>query len=118
MSASEPARPSVRVWRRADFDPKAARRDAEVSGLKETASSSTTLTPAGTVGRSGDQRHDGLGFIRRRLRSMLRKQKHRPGQGRCLNDHKQWPNSFFANLGLFTMSTAHQLARQSRCGNN
>jgi RNA-directed DNA polymerase len=58
------------------------------------------------------------GFIRRRLRAMLRKQKHRPGQGRCLNDHKQWPNAFFAGLGLFTMSKVHQLARQSRCGNN
>lgn len=58
------------------------------------------------------------GFIRRRLRAMLRKQKHRPGQGRCLNDHKQWPNAFFAGLGLFTMSRVHQLARQSRCGNN
>ncbi|MGH8857243.1 MAG: group II intron reverse transcriptase/maturase [Polaromonas sp.] len=58
------------------------------------------------------------GFVRRRLRAMLRKQKHRPGQGRCLNDHKRWPNSFFANLGLFTLSAAHQLARQSRCGNN
>lgn len=58
------------------------------------------------------------GFIRRRLRAMLRKQKHRPGQGRCFNDHKQWPNAFFAGLGLFTMSAAHQLARQSRCGNN
>jgi RNA-directed DNA polymerase len=58
------------------------------------------------------------GFIRRRLRSMLRKQKHRPGQGRCFNDHKQWPNAFFAGLGLFTMSEAHELARQSRCGNN
>ena len=58
------------------------------------------------------------GFVRRRLRAMLRKQKHRPGQGRCLNDHKQWPNAFFADLGLFTMSAAHHLARQSRCGNN
>ena len=58
------------------------------------------------------------GFIRRRLRAMLRKQKHRPGQGRCRNDHKQWPNAFFADLGLFTMSEAHHLARQSRCGNN
>jgi len=58
------------------------------------------------------------GFIRRRLRAMLRKQKHRPGQGRCLQDHKQWPNAFFADLGLFTMSAANQLARQSRCGNN
>lgn len=58
------------------------------------------------------------GFVRRRLRAVLRRQKHRPGQGRCLNDHKQWPNAFFADLGLFTMSDAHQLARQSRCGNN
>lgn len=54
------------------------------------------------------------GFVRRRLRAMLRKQNHRPGQGRCLNDHKRWPNSFFAELGLFTMSEAHRLARQSR----
>ena len=29
------------------------------------------------------------GFVRCRLRAMLRKQKHRPGQGRCLRDHKQ-----------------------------
>jgi len=58
------------------------------------------------------------GFVRRRLRAMLRKQQHRPGQGRCFNDHKRWPNSFFADLGLFTMSEAHQSARQSRCGNN
>ena len=54
------------------------------------------------------------GFIRRRLRAMLRKQKHRPSQGRCLNDHRRWPNSFFADLGLFTMSEAHRLARRSR----
>ena len=58
------------------------------------------------------------GFVRRRLRAMLRRQKHRPGQGRCLRDHKQWPNAFFADLGLFTMYEAHQSARQSRCGNN
>ena len=58
------------------------------------------------------------GFVRRRLRAMLRRQKHRPGQGRCLRDHQQWPNAFFADLGLFTMSEAHRLARQSRCGPN
>jgi RNA-directed DNA polymerase len=51
------------------------------------------------------------GFVRRRLRAMLRKQKHRPGQGNCLRDHKQWPNALFASLGLFTMSEAHRLAR-------
>ena len=54
------------------------------------------------------------GFVRRRLRATLRRQKHRPGQGRCLRDHQQWPNAFFADLGLFTMSEAHRLARQSR----
>jgi RNA-directed DNA polymerase len=58
------------------------------------------------------------GFVRRRLRALLRRQLHRPGQGRCLRDHSRWPNAFFANLGLFTMSEALRLARQSRCGNN
>jgi RNA-directed DNA polymerase len=54
------------------------------------------------------------GFVRRRLRAVLRRQQHRPGQGRCLRDHQQWPNSFFADLGLFTMCEAHRLACQSR----
>jgi RNA-directed DNA polymerase len=54
------------------------------------------------------------GFVRRRLRAVLRRQQHRPGQGRCLRDHQQWPNSFFADLGLFTMYEAHRLACQSR----
>ena len=58
------------------------------------------------------------GFVRRRLRAILRRQQHRPGQGRCRLDHTQWPNAFFADLGLFTMSAAHRVARQSRCGNN
>jgi RNA-directed DNA polymerase len=58
------------------------------------------------------------GFVRRRLRAILRRQKHRPGQGRCRLDHTHWPNAFFADLGLFTMSAAHRVARQSRCGNN
>jgi retron-type reverse transcriptase len=40
------------------------------------------------------------------------------GQGHCFNDHRQWQNSFFADLGLFTMCVAHQLVRQSRYGNN
>ncbi len=54
------------------------------------------------------------GFIRRRLRAILRKQEKRPGMGRCHEDHKRWPNAYFANLGLFTMTQAHQLASQSR----
>jgi RNA-directed DNA polymerase len=58
------------------------------------------------------------GFVRRRLRAILRRQEHRPGQGHCRHDHQRWPNAFFAKLGLFTMSEALSLARQSRCGND
>jgi RNA-directed DNA polymerase len=54
------------------------------------------------------------GFVRRRLRAILRKQEKRPGAGRCLNDHQRWPNAFFANHGLFTLSTAREQARHSR----
>ena len=46
------------------------------------------------------------GFIRRRLRSLLRKQKKRPGHGHCLADHKIWPNTFFAKAGLFALKAA------------
>jgi len=53
------------------------------------------------------------GFIRRRLRSLLRKQEKRPGMGRCYDDQRRWPNVYFANLGLFTMATALR-ANQSR----
>jgi RNA-directed DNA polymerase len=54
------------------------------------------------------------GFIRRRLRAILRKQDKRPGIGRCFNDHLRWPNAFFATQGLFTMIAARELASQSR----
>lgn len=54
------------------------------------------------------------GFIRRRLRSFLRQQEKRPGFGRCLTDHKRWKNAFFADAGLFTLTTAWMSARQSR----
>ena len=54
------------------------------------------------------------GFIRRRLRAMLRKQQQRPGFGRCLADHRRWPNAFFAQAGLLALHTAWQTARHSR----
>lgn len=50
------------------------------------------------------------GFIRRRLRALLRKQQKRPGFGRCQADQVRWPNAFFAEMGLFTMAEAHALA--------
>lgn len=54
------------------------------------------------------------GFIRRRLRAILRKQEKRPGFGRCHADHKRWPNAYFAALGLFTMTEARLMACQPR----
>jgi RNA-directed DNA polymerase len=54
------------------------------------------------------------GFVRRRLRAILRKQEKRPGIGRCLTDHQRWPNAFFATQGLFTLRTAFELARHPR----
>jgi RNA-directed DNA polymerase len=56
-------------------------------------------------------------FIRRRLRSLLRKQDKRPGFGRCRADHQRWPNAFFAHAGLLALDTAWHSARHSRCGN-
>jgi RNA-directed DNA polymerase len=54
------------------------------------------------------------GRVRRRLRALLRKQEKRPGMGRCFDDHRRWPNTFFAIQGLFTITAAHGLASQSR----
>lgn len=54
------------------------------------------------------------GFVRRRLRAILRKQEKRPGIGRCRADHQRWPNAFFASHGLFTLRTAYEQARHSR----
>jgi RNA-directed DNA polymerase len=51
------------------------------------------------------------GFVRRRLRAILRKQDRRPSMGRSEADHRQWTNAFFAELGLFTLRTAHENAR-------
>lgn len=55
------------------------------------------------------------GFVRRRLRSILRKfHKKSGGTGRNVLDHKAWPNTFFAKLGLFTMHEAYVNASESR----
>ena len=53
-------------------------------------------------------------FVRRRLRAILRKREKRPGYGSTPDDHKRWPNAFFASHGLFTLHEAHVAARQSR----
>lgn len=54
------------------------------------------------------------GFVRRRLRSMARRHRRkRGGTGRALCDHLEWPNAFFAELGLFSLHEA-RLALASR----
>jgi RNA-directed DNA polymerase len=53
-------------------------------------------------------------MIRRRLRAILRKQEKRPSMGQSKEDHKRWPNAFFADLGLFTLLTALEDARHSQ----
>ena len=52
------------------------------------------------------------GWIRMRLRSILRKRHHKRGRGRGV-DHQKWPNVYFRNLGLFSQVAAHSLACQS-----
>ncbi len=55
------------------------------------------------------------GWVRLRLRSILRRRRHQRGAGRGLS-HYRWPNAYFAKLGLFTMTTARAAARQSPQG--
>ena len=43
------------------------------------------------------------GWLRRRLRAMLRKREKRPGYGRSEADSRQWPNRWFAAQGLFSL---------------
>lgn len=51
------------------------------------------------------------GWIRMRLRSILRKRDKRKGRGRGL-DHYRWPNAFFAEHGLFSLTKAYAQASQ------
>ncbi len=52
------------------------------------------------------------GWIRMRLRSLLRKRRGGQGRGRG-SDHQRWPNAFFAKQGLYSLKTAHAKACQS-----
>ena len=52
------------------------------------------------------------GWIRMRLRSILRKRQRKKGRGRG-RDHQRWPNASFADAGLFSLVAAHRAACQS-----
>ena len=51
------------------------------------------------------------GWVRMRLRSILRCRRRRRGCGRG-RDHQLWPKAFFAARGSFSLVTAHALACQ------
>jgi RNA-directed DNA polymerase len=53
------------------------------------------------------------GWVRMRLRSILRRQIGRRGRGRG-RDHHRWPNAYFTERGLFVLTTAHALAVSPR----
>jgi RNA-directed DNA polymerase len=52
------------------------------------------------------------GWVRGRLRSLLRQRSGRRGRA-CGEDHHRWPNVFFAEQGLFSLAHAHAAACQS-----
>ena len=52
------------------------------------------------------------GWIRRRLRRILRKRDGREGNS-IGADHQRYPNAFFAKLGFFSLKETHTLACQS-----
>lgn len=52
------------------------------------------------------------GWIRMRLRSILRKRRRGKGRGRG-RDHQRWPNAYFAAQGLFSTLAASAAAGQS-----
>ena len=58
-------------------------------------------------------RHDG--WIRMRLRSILRKRIHLKGRGRG-QDHHRWPNAYFAEHGLFSLVAAYEQLVNPRGG--
>lgn len=52
------------------------------------------------------------GWVRMRLRNILRKHAGKRGRGHG-SDHRRWPNAYFANLGLYSLKTARERACQS-----
>ena len=52
-------------------------------------------------------------WIRRRLRTILRRRKHQRGQAKTKRDHLRWPNAYFAEQGLLSLEAAFVEARQS-----
>ena len=52
-------------------------------------------------------------WIRRRLRTILRRRKRQRGEAKTKRDHQRWPNAYFEEQGLITLESAFAEARQS-----
>jgi RNA-directed DNA polymerase len=48
------------------------------------------------------------GYMRGRLRSILRKRRKKKGLGRG-KDHQRWPNVYFTTMGLYSLKQAHRM---------
>jgi RNA-directed DNA polymerase len=109
-------------------------RKKSMDKLKETVRSKTKRTNgwsltciAGSVSRTlqgwfGYFRHchwnvftDVDGWVRMRLRSILRKRAGGRGRGRG-TDNQRWPNAYFAECGLYSLGAAHIRLNQSLMG--
>lgn len=55
------------------------------------------------------------GWVRMRLRSILRKRMGKQGRGRGSDNHR-WPNTYFAECGLYSLEAAHIRLTQSLTG--
>lgn len=53
------------------------------------------------------------GWVRMRLRSILRKEEGKRGSG-GLRDRRRWPNVYFDTLGFYSLEKAHSVLLQSR----
>lgn len=53
------------------------------------------------------------GWVRMRLRSILRKNEGKKGRGRG-SDHQKWPNAYFDRLGYFSLKKAWSMVLQSQ----
>lgn len=54
------------------------------------------------------------GYVRRRLRSILRQQQGKAGISKGGKDNRSWPNGFFAGQGLYSLVTVRDQRLQSR----
>jgi RNA-directed DNA polymerase len=53
------------------------------------------------------------GWVRMRLRSILRKHQGKRGRGRG-SDHQKWPNLYFEKMGFYSLEKAHGMELQSQ----